>query len=195
MFIKGLVGITLVALSLEGAGGPEVRAAAPDDLEKGRALFALAVDDRQALEEAMAVFRRHIDGGGAEVPLATVYLGALYVLKARHSFWPFDKLKYAEQGLEMMARGVARAPEHLEGLFVQGAVCARLPALFGRRDDAERNFRRIIALLPEHRARYDPATLGRIVAYLEGLEGYVAWNPAERATLLETKRFLQHHGG
>lgn len=97
---------------------------------------------------------------------AQTYLGALTALRAKFALWPQDKWKLANQGLRLMDEGLAQDSSDVESLFVHGSTCYFLPVFFGRADDAQRNLRAIVRLLPEHATHYDRALVANVIAFI-----------------------------
>ena len=141
----------------------------PDTLfEEARKLFALSLEDKEHVQPAIELFEKIIEDPGNLHDRALVYVGALYTVKAKHTFFPFNKLKWAKKGLGVMDDALSRAPEDIEVLFVHGTICHNLPGLFNRQDDARRDFNKIIELLPDHIHRYDEDFIADVLEYLDG---------------------------
>lgn len=164
--------------------GPEHSAHTEAYFEKGKILFPDALDSEAALDISLQFFKKYIDAGGANKPLATVYIGALYVIKGKHSSWPFTKLKWANKGLDVMDEGVYMLPDNIEALFVRGTIRYNLPSFLGYKDKAIEDFNNIIKLLPFTWKNYEQATLNRIIDYL--INEDVPLGKNERNLLAET---------
>jgi hypothetical protein len=94
------------------------------------------------------------------------YIGSLTALRAKFAPWPQDKLRFAIEGLRLMDRGLAHDSLDIESLFVHGSTCYFLPGFFGRADDAQRNLRAIVRLLPEKANQYDPTIVANVVNFI-----------------------------
>jgi hypothetical protein len=139
----------------------------PDSLlVEGRKLFALSIEDKVHVQPSIDLFEKIIADRGNLHDQALVYLGALYTIKAKYTFFPFSKLKWAKKGLCIMDEALSRAPEDIEVLFVHGTICHNLPGLFNRQDDARRDFNKIIELLPDNLHRYDEDFIADVLEYL-----------------------------
>ena len=133
---------------------------------EGRRLFALSVEDKSQIQPAIDLFEEIIEANEDFHARALAYLGALYTIKAKHRFFPFDKLKWAKEGLSLLDDALFHAPENIEVLFVHGTICHQLPGLFKRQDDAQRDFNKIIELLPANMHRYDEQFISDVLDYL-----------------------------
>jgi hypothetical protein len=139
----------------------------PDSLfNEGRKLFSLSIEDKRHVQPAIDLFEKIIEDQGNLHDRALVYVGALYTVKAKHTFFPFNKLKWAKKGLSVMDDALSRAPEDIEVLFVHGTICHNLPGLFNRQDNARRNFHKIVELLPDNVHLYDEYFIANVVGYL-----------------------------
>ena len=157
------------ALILFGAEvNAQDRPADSDSLfNEGRKLFALSLEDKEQVQPAIDLFEKIIENQGNLHDRALVYVGALYTVKAKHTFFLFNKLRWAKKGLSIMDGALSRAPEDIEVLFVHGTICHNLPGLFKRQDDARRNFHKIIELVPDNIHLYDENFIAEVLEYLD----------------------------
>lgn len=162
-----VVAATLLALAA-GAAGLSVQAAsdAPPD--------AVSVPVHDAFAEAFAVFQRAREDNGEigkaiaafetltrqapQEPLYAAYLGSTLALKARAAWMPWNKMRYAEQGLDQLDRALAAlgpadesrllrgAPVALQTRLVAATTFLQVPnALFHRRAQATRLVAQMLA--------------------------------------------------
>ena len=135
-------------------------------LEVARKQFYATIEDEKQIEPTIALFK-HI---GQVEPTYTgrtqVYIGALIALRGKHAFFPHTKFKWAKRGLARMDNGLRESPNDIEALFIHGTTCYYLPFFFRRGDDAQRDFRKIIKLIPQHMDTYNPKLITNVVAFL-----------------------------
>lgn len=161
--------LSLVSFLFSSEGNTQDHLAKSDSLfDEGRRLFALSVGDKSQIQPALDLFEKIIGESQNLHARALAYLGALYTIKAKHTFFPFNKLKWAKKGLSIMDESLSHAPNDIEVLFVHGTICHQLPGLFRRRDDAQRDFHKIIELLPANMHRYDEQFITDVLDYLNG---------------------------
>ena len=157
-------------------------------LEKGRQLFYASVDDETKLDSAFALFEQL----GSEYPFyegrAQTYIGVLTALKGKHAFWVYSKYKLVKKGLEIMDKGIRQSPNDVEALFVYGSTCHFMPFLFGRNDEAQQAFHKIMELLPSEMHNYDPGLVKNVIDFL--IE-YTELNTSEVDKLDSLKTQLQ----
>lgn len=119
-------------------------------LEKGRNLYYSSVKKEDDLEEAIKVFQQIKKQAPNQNALSTTYIGSLTMLKGKHAFWPQTKIKFVNEGIEIMEKGYSSDKKNIELLFIFGSSCHYLPGFLGKGDLAEEKLREIIPLLNEN---------------------------------------------
>ena len=125
---------------MDGAASDE---SAEETLEVARKQFYAAVEDKKQIEPTIKLFERIGRIAPKYAGRVQVYIGALVSLRAKHAFFPYTKLKWAKRGLAIMDRGLKKAPNDIEALFIHGTTCYYLPFFFKRGDEAQRDFRKL----------------------------------------------------
>ena len=143
-----------------------VKEPVPEKLAKARAQFYAAISDKKQITPAIKLFEKIEQLAPKYAARTQVYIGALVALRGKHAFLPHTKLKWAKRGLAIMDSGLEKNPDDIEALFIHGTTCYNLPFFFRRGDDAQRDFRKIIKLLPAQNHTYDPKLIKYIVAFL-----------------------------
>ena len=113
-------------------------------LQRVRELYLAGVDNEQAIAEGMAV----IEASGSTEPAQEAYRGALIVLKAKHAFWPHQKMNFLREGLPVLDSLVARHPEFVEIRYLRLLSCYYLPRFLGRSDSVRDDLMALRNLLP-----------------------------------------------
>ena len=148
------------------ADGAASQKSVAEMLEIARKQFYAAIEEEQQIDPAIALFKRI----GAAEPKYTgrtqVYIGSLIALRGKHAFFPHTKLKWARRGLAIMDSGLQKSPDDIEALFIHGTTCYYLPFFFRRGADAQRDFRKIVKLMPQQLDTYDPKLITNVVAFL-----------------------------
>jgi hypothetical protein len=83
------------------------------------------------------------------MPSAEALRGALEVVRAKHSNWPPNKLKYLRSGAGILDEVVERNPDNPEVRYLRLVSFFYLPSLLRRDDSVEEDFRALIGLLPK----------------------------------------------
>ena len=135
-------------------------------LRNARKQFYAAIEDKKQIEPAIKRFERIEQVEPKYAGRTQVYIGALFALRGKHTFFPHTKLKWARRGLAMMDSGLKKSPNDIEALFIHGTTCYYLPFFFRRGDDAQRDFRKIVKLMPWQIDAYDPKLITNVVAFL-----------------------------
>jgi hypothetical protein len=129
------------------------------DLAPLRDLYLASVRDERAIAKGLAEVKRlrettHPPPGGALDATLTAYTGALLTLRAKHAFWPPQKLAHLRQGLAILDRAVERSPDHAEARYLRLMSCYYLPGILGRGGSVRADFAALARLLPNVRAQY-----------------------------------------
>ena len=155
--------VLILSLRVEGAGSKKSVA---EMLEVARKQFYTAIEDEKQIEPTIALFKRIEQVEPKHFGRTQVYIGSLIALRGKHAFFPHTKFKWAMRGLAIMDSGLQESPNDIEALFIHGTTCYHLPFFFRRSDDAQRDFRRIITLMPQHMDTYDSKLITNVVTFL-----------------------------
>ena len=157
--------IVVMFLSLR-AGSVAVNESVEEMLRSARKQFYAAIEDKEQIEPTIKLFERIEEVELKYAGRVQVYIGALVALRGKHAFFPHTKLKWTKQGLELMDKGLEKNSDDIEALFIHGTTCYHLPFFFRRGDEAQRDFRKIIKLMPQQMHDYDPKLITHVVAFL-----------------------------
>lgn len=158
-----LILASISSLRVEGATSKE---AVAEMLEVARKHFYAAIEDEKRIEPTIALFKRIGQVEPKYTGRTQVYMGSLIALRGKHAFLPHTKLKWARRGLAIMDNGLQKSPNDIEALFIHGTTCYYLPFFFRRGDEAQRDFRKIIKLMPQQMDTYDRQLITNVVAFL-----------------------------
>lgn len=135
-------------------------------LEVARKQFYAAIEDKKRIKPTIALLKRIGQMEPKYTGRAQVYIGSLIALRGKHAFLPHTKLKWAKRGLAIMDNGLQKSPNDIEALFIHGTTCYYLPFFFRRGDDAQRDFRKILKLMPQQMDTYDLKLITNVIAFL-----------------------------
>ncbi len=152
------------------------------DLESARRLFYASVDDGKKIDPAIRAFTQLADSLPGLHGRMTTYIGALEALRGKHALLPHAKYRKTLHGLKIMDQGLEAGPEDIEALFIHSSTCFFLPFFFKRSDDAQRNFKTILRLLPDRYTEYEPDMMRNVIDFL-----------AEKAKLNAEDRLMLAH--
>ena len=158
-----LIFALIFSLRVEGAASEKP---VEEMLEVARKQFYAAIEDEKRIEPTIALLKRIGQVAPKYTGRTQVYIGSLIALRGKHAFLPHTKLKWAKRGLAIMDSGLQKSPNDIETLFIHGTTCYYLPFFFRRGDDAQRDFREIIKLMPQGVDTYNPKLMTHVVAFL-----------------------------
>ena len=84
-----------------------------------------------------------------KLPLLTSYKGAAEVLKGKYAFWPFSKLSYLNDGLELMDKAVQSDSTDIKTRYMRFIVLHSLPAILGHSSYADKEPNKLFSKLVE----------------------------------------------
>lgn len=148
------------------ANSVAVKEPVEETLKSARKQFHAAIEDKKQIEPTIEMFQRIAQLEPKYAGRTEVYIGALVTLKGKHAFLPHTKLKWANRGLAIMDSGLKKNPDDIEALFIHGATCYHLPFFFRRSKDAQRDFKKIIELMPQQMHAYDLKLIKNVVLFL-----------------------------
>ena len=158
-----LIFVLLFSLPVDGAASNK---SVEEMLEVARQQFYAAIENEKRIEPTIELFERIGQVEPEYAGRTQVYIGALVALKGKHAFFPHTKLKWTKRGLAIMDDGLKKAPADIETLFIHGTTCYYLPFFFKRGDDAQRDFRKIIKLMPQQMDTYHSELVENIITFL-----------------------------
>jgi hypothetical protein len=166
--IRLLLGVMMMlAVSTDAS---HAQAAAPSGLERVRRIYGEALTAESAIARGLAEIERLRAGPAgrhAETAAAlTAYRGAFTVLRAKHGFWPPDRLRHTRNGLAVLDSVVAAHPAHAEARYLRLMSAYYLPGLFGRGWSVRDDFAALARLLPSVRTHYPAELYGAIVRFV-----------------------------
>jgi hypothetical protein len=161
---------------LRGSGAQEDQKLV-DRVERIRAMYFLSVDEGNWVDlakDSLSALQNSIPPASEEEVTLEAYRGALEVVRAKHSRWPLNKLKYLEGGAEILDDLVAREPDNLEVRYLRLASYLFLPFFLRRDDSVAADLQTLTVRLPERPDAFSPPVYQAVVRFLlenSALEG------------------------
>jgi len=137
------------------------------DLDSLRILYYQSVEKEDALSEAFNMIRYMRENSDTPEALLGVYEGSLIGLKGRHARAIRKKYDYVMEALPVMEKARLADSMNVEILFIQGTTTYYLPFFFGQSKRAEKNFHRIIRLLPDVHQEYPREIVRNVIGFLK----------------------------
>lgn len=116
------------------------------DLENARELYYKATENEDFLSNAINSFSEIGNNNSEYKAMSMIYIGSLKALKAKYAFWPNDKLKYANEGIDILDKWIIKNQNNIEALFIYGTTYYYMPFFFDKSDEAEKALKRILEL-------------------------------------------------
>ena len=117
-------------------------------LELIRNLYYSSVEDENQLEKLDSLMKiTFSDSISNYPPIILAYYGGIQALKAKHAFWPFNKLSYFNSSMDILEKAVEKEPENLEIRFIRFAILDNVPGILGHSEEREIDKDDIVFLL------------------------------------------------
>jgi len=116
------------------------------DLQTARQTYYKATENEDFLESAINDFQNISKKYSDKKPLSMIYIGSLKALKAKYAFWPNDKLKFANEGIDILDNWIDKNQNDIEALFIYGTTYYYMPFFFNKSAEAEKALKRILEL-------------------------------------------------
>lgn len=157
------IAIILTLAAKNGAGTPFDK-----KMEAARIQYYEAVSDDDKIDAAINNFRALQKENPALKAVAITYIGSLTALKAKSQFFPHQKLESANNGIELMEKGVSLAPDNIESLFIRGTTLYYLPFFFMKAEQAEADLKKIVKLVNERNIqKYKPEIVKNALDFIK----------------------------
>ncbi|RKR81655.1 hypothetical protein BDD43_1805 [Mucilaginibacter gracilis] len=111
------------------------RADGQPDLKVLRKQLLLAIDNGRVTDSLYNA----LNLSAKKTPLTTAYIGALDALKAKHTWNPYNKIKYLNLSEKQLQQAVSQDPHNIEILFMRFSIQHNVPGFlgFGKNLDAD----------------------------------------------------------
>jgi hypothetical protein len=136
-------------------------------IELGRLFFYLAVEDKNYLTKAFALFDEIKSGANNTYRGESVmYLQALHAIRAKNALWPADKWSIANKALAQMDKIILQYPDNIEIRFIRASTCFYLPFFFNRKEQVKNDFIILSKLIPKSHLRYPKHLIRNICGFM-----------------------------
>ena len=135
--------------------------------EKAREEFYKASKSEEYLESALKKFKILVKEDLENTYRWKVYEGSLTSMKAMYVFWPQKKLKFANEGIEMMEKNIKKCSNDLEALFVYGTSCHYMPFFMKQSENAKWAFNQMVKVIKETNPDMNSELMKNVVKFLK----------------------------
>jgi len=119
-----------------------------DVLEFIRTNYYASVENEDLVGEIEKFIVRNFSSDKEKYPnLILAYIAALQSVKSKHAFWPFTKLEYFNQSMELFKNVISNEPNSLEIRFLRFAILHHVPGFLGHASERQEDANTIVRLL------------------------------------------------
>lgn len=149
-----------------------------EDIDKLRKTYYAGVENEDYIDSLEVILYSTF---GSDTSLysaqALAYLAGAEALKSKHAFWPFTKMTYLNESMDIFERAVELAPQDLEIRFMRFSILYYVPGILGYSNEKEKDLEVIYHLLLEQKHN---------IADIEILKGIVRF-------IIESELLEEHH--
>ncbi len=80
-------------------------------------------------------------------PLILAYNAGIYALQSKHAFWPFTKMSYLNDSMELFEKAINKEPDNLEIRFMRFSILYYVPGILGYAKEKKNDLEIIYNLL------------------------------------------------
>jgi hypothetical protein len=135
--MKLISAITLFFLTLTFSGEP--------DLTKLRLWFQNSVDNSSVAEQFYNELQTINDSKLS--PIALAYKGASICIMAKHTFSPFKKLSYLDEGMPKINNAVKKDINNIEIRYIRYCIESSIPSFLGKSTHIDEDIDKMVTLL------------------------------------------------
>lgn len=150
-FINQLIMIIVVSLFINTSINAQVNPYSQVDtnsLESIRLDYYASLEDDDVLDKLVNTIEIKYGKDAQKYPiLIKAYYGGLLSIKSRNAFWPFTKLGYFNDSMELLSKAVEQSPENLEIRFIRFAILHHIPGFLGHSIEKQEDAEKIYSLI------------------------------------------------
>ena len=106
------------------------------NMEEIRELFHESVESEESTEKMFVLLS---DVGKNDQPLLVAYKGMAYVMLSKHAFSPINKVKYFNEGRDLLENAISRDQKDIEMRFLRYAVQINVPFFLNYNNDIKKD--------------------------------------------------------
>ncbi len=79
--------------------------------------------------------------------IALAYKAGVIALRSKHAFWPFSKMSYLNESMDIFAEAIDDDPNNLEIRFMRFSILYYVPGILGYDEEEEKDLNKVFELL------------------------------------------------
>lgn len=121
----------------------------PDSLLNNlRKIYYAGVEYEEYIDSLKNIIKHNFGNDKEKYPsLILAYSAGIEALKSKHAFWPFNKLSYLNESMEIFEEAVKREPNNLEIRFMRYSILYYVPGILGYDDVETEDLKAVYELL------------------------------------------------
>lgn len=119
-------------------------------IEELRLTYYAGVEDEEYIDSLQSILIKKFGEDTAKYsPIALAYQAGLNALKSKHAFWPFTKMTFLNESMDVFSEAVERDSTNLEIRFMRFSILYYVPGILGYNEEEESDMNAVYGLLLE----------------------------------------------
>ncbi len=119
-----------------------------DYLEKLRLVYFSGVENEEFIDSLQSLITNEFGKDTSQFPaIALAYQAGVKALKSKHAFWPFSKMSYLNESMDLFAKAIDVAPRNLEIRFMRFSILYYVPGILGYDEEESQDAQVVYELL------------------------------------------------
>ncbi|MDZ7766221.1 MAG: hypothetical protein U5K00_17670 [Melioribacteraceae bacterium] len=119
-------------------------------IEELRLTYYAGVENEEYIDSLQSILIKKFGEDTSKYsPIALAYQAGLNALKSKHAFWPFTKMTYLNESMDVFSEAVERDSTNLEIRFMRFSILYYVPGILGYNEEEESDMNAVYGLLLE----------------------------------------------
>ncbi|MBN1300705.1 MAG: hypothetical protein JW995_05780 [Melioribacteraceae bacterium] len=120
----------------------------PGIIEKLRVTYYSGVENEDYIDSLKTIITKNFGENISRYPaLILAYHAGIEALKSKHSFWPFTKMTYLNDSMDIFEKAITNEPENLEIRFMRYSILYFVPGILGYESEEQNDLEKVYQLL------------------------------------------------
>lgn len=119
-------------------------------LEELRLTYYAGVEDEAYIDTLQSILSNKFGEDTSKyLPIALAYKAGIKALKSKHAFWPFTKMTYLNESMDIFDEALEKDSTNLEIRFMRFSILYYVPGILGYSEEEKNDLRIVYELLLE----------------------------------------------
>ena len=122
--------------------------ASKSELSELRSIYYAGVENDEYIDSLKIIIDANFGKDHSNYsPIVLAYHAGISALKSKHAFWPFNKMSYLNEAMDIFEKAIERDPDNLEIRFMRFSILYYVPGILGYDYEEESDAKKLFNLL------------------------------------------------